>query len=63
MPEYGFSLTRISPYKDRIAKSGRRSGVFLVNFEHISHVFLVFLLLTLNKQMLGTVPVVTIDTR
>ena len=25
------------------------SGVFIVNFEHISHLFLVFLLLTLNK--------------
>ena len=27
----------------------RLSGVFIVNFEHISHFFLVFLLLTLNK--------------
>ena len=27
----------------------RRSGVFIVNFEHISHLFLVFLLLILNK--------------
>ena len=27
----------------------RRSGVFIVNFEHISHLFLVFLLLTLKK--------------
>ena len=27
----------------------RRSGVFIVNFEHISHLFSVFLLLTLNK--------------
>ena len=27
----------------------RRSGVFIVNFEHISHFFLVFLLLTMNK--------------
>ena len=26
----------------------RRSGVFIVNFEHISHLVLVFLLLTLN---------------
>ena len=25
------------------------SGVFIVNFENISHLFLVFLLLTLNK--------------
>ena len=27
----------------------RRSGVFIVNFEHISHLVLVFLLLTLSK--------------
>ena len=27
----------------------RRSGVFFINSEHISHLFLVFLLLTLNK--------------
>ena len=27
----------------------RRSGVFIVNFEHISHLVPVFLLLTLNK--------------
>ena len=27
----------------------RRSCVFIVNFEHISHLVLVFLLLTLNK--------------
>ena len=26
----------------------RRSGVFIVNFEHISHVVLMFLFLTLN---------------
>ena len=31
----------------------RRSGLFIGNFEHISYFFLVFLLLTLNKQMLG----------
>ena len=29
----------------------RHSGVFVVNFEHISHLALVFLLLTLNKQL------------
>ena len=28
-----------------------RSGVFIVNFEHISHLLLVFLLLTLSRQM------------
>ena len=27
----------------------RRSGVFIVNFEHITHFFVVFLLFTLNK--------------
>ena len=27
----------------------RRSGVFIVNFDHISHLFLLFLLLTLNN--------------
>ena len=27
----------------------RRSGNFIVNFEHISHLYLVFLLLSLNK--------------
>ena len=30
-------------------KYGRLSGVFIVNFEHISHLVLVFLLLTLSK--------------
>ena len=27
----------------------RRSGVFIINFEDISHLFVVFLLLTLNE--------------
>ena len=31
----------------------RCSGVFIVNFEHISHLFLVFLLLTFDKKMLA----------
>ena len=31
----------------------RRSRVFIVNSGHISHIFLVFLLLTLNKEMLA----------
>ena len=30
----------------------RRSGVFIVNFKYISHLFLVLSMLTLNKQML-----------
>ena len=29
----------------------RRSGVFVVNFEHISHLVLVFLLLILSREM------------
>ena len=29
----------------------RRSGVFTVNFEHITHLVLMFLLLTLSRQM------------
>ena len=31
----------------------RRSGVFIVNFVHVSHLFLVFLLVSLNNQMLA----------
>ena len=31
----------------------RRSGVFILNFEHISHLFLVFPLLTLNMKILA----------
>ena len=32
-------------------KFERRSGIFIVNFEHISQLVLVFLLLTLNMQL------------
>ena len=38
-------LTRKRPER----RQWRRSGVFLVNFEHFSHLVLVFLLLTLRK--------------
>ena len=31
----------------------RRSSVFICNFEHISHLFLVFLSLNLNKKMIA----------
>ena len=34
---------------NRNIKTRRRSGVFLVNFEHILHLFLAFLLLILKK--------------
>ena len=30
-------------------RHGRGSGVFILNFEHILHLFIVFLLFTLNK--------------
>ena len=32
------------------------SGVFIVKFEHISHLFLVVLLLTLNRKMFAELP-------
>ena len=32
-----------------------RSGVAIVNFEHVSHLFLVLLLLSLNKHMLAEI--------
>ena len=35
--------------KHNRANSMTRFDVFIVNFEYISHLFLVFLLLTLNK--------------
>ena len=40
---YLFKRTNIYLFKRH------RSGVFIVNFENISHLFLAFLLLTLNK--------------
>ena len=36
----------------------RRSGVFIVNFKHMSHLFLEFLLLTLNKYMFAGIIVI-----
>ena len=38
--------------KDTIRRHWRLSAVFVVNFERISHLFLVFLLLTLKKYLL-----------
>ena len=38
-----FKVTVKTPERDL-----RRSGVFIVNFEHISYLVLVFVLLTLN---------------
>ena len=46
-------------FKANNKKPGRRywcrSGVVIINFEHVSHLFLVFLLLTLNKHMLAEI--------
>ena len=49
-------LIKLAALLKRDSKTGvflwilrRRSVVFIVNFKHISHLFLVFLLLTLNK--------------
>ena len=33
-----------------------RSGVYIVNFENISHLFVAFLLLKLNKQVFAGLP-------
>ena len=41
-------LTRVTP--EQLQRPP--PGVFIVNFENISHLFLVFLLLTLNRKML-----------
>ena len=36
--------------KDTRRRQWHRPGIFIFNFEHISHLVLVFLLLTLNMQ-------------
>ena len=47
-----FSIETLETCSDLTIKTERRqwccSGVFIVNFEHVSHLVLVFLLLTLN---------------
>ena len=47
---FNYDFTNMADFKflDYSAWRRRRSGVFVVNFEHISHLVLVFLLLTLN---------------
>ena len=42
-----FTITKVNN------KKRRRSGVFIVKFEHISHLFIVFLMLTLNNLVFG----------
>ena len=41
-------LTTKTPERRQCRRQCRRSGVFIVNSEHISHLVLVILLLTLN---------------
>ena len=50
-----YSQLKITCWKSTIetVEKGGCSGVFIVNFKHISHLFLVFLLLTLDKYMLA----------
>ena len=44
--------------KKKNTRHWRRSGVFIVNFKHISHLFLVFQSLNLNLTMfLGVKPI------
>ena len=45
----GYEIYSILTIKTPERRHCRRSGGFIANFEHISHIFLVFLLLTLNK--------------
>ena len=47
MCEVCSKLTKKTPER----RHCRRSGVFIVNFERISHIVLVFPLLILNKEM------------
>ena len=46
-------MFKVNTIKTPQRRHQRRSGVFAVNFEHILHLILVFLLLTLNKKMLA----------
>ena len=43
-------------FKVNIKDSRGRSGVFLVNFEHVLHVILMSILLTLNRYMFSRNP-------
>ena len=42
-------LIKLTETYSETCQTWRRSGVFIVNFEHISHLVLVFLLLTLSR--------------
>ena len=47
------SKSTISTLEDGVLEDVQSSGVLIVNFEHMPHLFLVFLLQTLNKEMLA----------
>ena len=47
------SKSTISTLEDGVLEDVQSSGVFIVNFEHMPHLFLVFLLQALNKEMLA----------
>ena len=49
---YGNTRKRCEICSKLAIKTPERRHVFIANFEHISHLFLVFPLLTLNKYML-----------
>ena len=46
-------MFKVNKKDTRTTSHWRRSDVFIVNFEHTSHLFLGFLLLTLSKCLLG----------
>ena len=48
-----YAQIRQLKHQNDVIDVGRRSCVFIVKFEQVSHLFLLFLLLTLNKQMLA----------
>ena len=55
---YLFKVNNTNTSKLTVKTPERLSIVFTVTFEHISHIFLVFLLLALNKLMFaGPLPI------
>ena len=44
-------MFKVNNKDTRTTPKWRRSGVFIVNFQHISHLVLLFLLLTLNMKL------------
>ena len=48
--EYSHKVSYVTSHNSNLHYSNlRHSGVFIVNFEHISHLVLMFLLLTLSR--------------